>query len=395
MNIQECIYIRRDVTRIIGIIFYMTGQGADQVSRSIPRNVNQFEEFIRQHERTCIERNQLERRLATKYREIEMLKSKLEALTCQVPPSHQVSTLEKKVSDNEADLIELRGIVKEVKLVLDDCGKTIRDSRIAITEESRLIGLPVLRQEIHKMHVQQEALPGQLAALERKLSTEIRLKDEEIKRLGIQLNIQRERLTLKHTAALEKQETHHKKMLREIEHRYSNMLMSAEMQFASELRDKNFKIAQLESKVKKLEAQLPATQPSMLKKLKRLLIRQKSAPSGAVQKRKKYGDESVRLSTHSSKRKSKHIAEKHDQTSYASTLSPDLYYDQCSLHSLPAIHLKEVQKHAFVSHEDAQDQSPVVSYKAEFNEGYLSEPEDDTIDLLGPYLSLNSSACAI
>ena len=355
-----------------------------QLSRFLSQHLGSFEQFARQHERACTEMNQLQEDLRRKSQEIERARCELEVLRYRIPPSHRVSMVVSLVSASEAKIKELEERMIEVKAIIEDYGRKSRSSKRAIAE---LVEDQTVR--VHEVTALLEVQQRRMAILEKKLLTVTRAKDDEIKRYETRLNLQRIKLTNEHRAACEKQEMYYVKTLREIEGRCQKALKSAETQHGTELQSKNQKIRDLESKVEKLEAQLLVRQSAVQKRFRKWFRRKKSTIideskcSGTVQK----SDLSGELTNASEPPKySIHPTKAQDQVSHASTISPPFYYDQYSLHSLPAMHFRGILE------QEGQDQSnpyracpnQVISPQEpeDSAKGYRSEPEDDDIALL-------------
>ena len=361
----------------------MTGY-PDQLSRFILQQLGSFEEFIRQHECACAEMNQLQEDYKRKSQEIERLRSEVDVLRYRIPPSHRTSMIESQISTSEAEMKELEERMLEVKAIIEDYGRKSRCRKSAITE------LMLKENQTAREDARLEAQQSQRVTLE-KLFTMTQAKDDEIRRSKSRLNQQRIKLTSEHRAAYEKQEMYYTKTIREVEGRYQKALKSAETQHLAELQSKNEKIGKLESKVEKLEAQLLVRQSAVQNKLRKWFKRKKStiideSKHGGTRQGSDQGGK-LKNDPQPSPKYPIHSQKEHDQaSSHASTISPPFYYDQYSLHSLPAMHFREVLE------EGHQDQSSpyyarpnrVISPQESEDsaKGYRSEPEDDEITLL-------------
>lgn len=383
---QVCTCIERSF-RVISLIqsYIQIELIGHQLSRHISQHLGSFEDFIRQHERACAEMNQLQEDLKRKSQEIERARCELEVLRYRIPPSHQTFMVESLVSTSEAKIKELEKRMIEVKANIEDYGRKSKSSKSAIAE---LLEEDQTVRE-HEMAALLEAQQRQMAILENKLLTATRVKDDEIKRYKTRLNLQRIKLTTEHREACEKQEMYYMKSLREIEGRCQKALKSAETQHVTELQSKNQKIGDLESKVKKLEAQLLVRQSTVQKRFRKWFRRKKSTIideskcSGTVQK----SDLSGELTNDSEPPKYLiHPTKVQDQASHASTISPPFYYDQYSLHSLPAMHFREILEQEGQDQSNPYHTSPNQVISPQESEdsakGYRSEPEDDDIALL-------------
>jgi chromosome segregation ATPase len=289
--------------------------------------------------------NQLQDDLKRKLQELENSRCELDILRYQMPPSNRMLAVESRISATEAEMEELEERKTEVKAIIADYGRKSRNIMKAISEY-----LDEYQTMKDSEAAQLEVLQNEMVALEKKLITMTEAKDDEIKSCKIRLKHQRIKLTTEHTAVCEKQERHFMKRLREIEGRCQKALRSAETQHVAELRSKNQKIENLESKVQKLEAQLLVHQSSVQNKLKNLFKRKKSV---SVDESKRRGTAQKGYRGRGLKSDSKypiHQTKEHDQASHVSTISPPFSYDQYSLRSLPAMHFREIL-------EQNQDQS--------------------------------------
>ena len=337
-----------------------------------------MEESIRQQERACTEMTQLQDDFERKSQEMERLKCELDILRYQMPPLHRIFTVQNRISATEVEVNQLEEKMIEVKAVIEDHGRKSRSIKNAISK---------LLEEYETVKdsetAQLEALQSEMVTLEKKLLMVTEAKDDEIKSCKTRLKHQRIKLTTEHKAVYEKQERHFMKTLREVEGRCQKALRSAETQHVAELRSKNQKIEHLESRVQKLEAQLSVRQSTVQSKVINWFRRKKSI---SVDESKHRGTEQKGYRSGKSKNDSKypiHPRKEHDQaSSHVSTISPPFCYDRHSLHSLPAMHFREII-------ERDRDQSSlyhtcpnkVVSpQKSEdSSKGYQSDPEDDGI----------------
>lgn len=366
----------------------------DQPSRFISQNLNSLEESIRQQEHACTEMTQLQDDFERKSQEIERSRCELDILRYQMPPSYRIFTVQSQISATEAEVNQLEERMIEVKAIIEDYGRKSRSIKNAISK---------LLEEYETMKdseiAQLEALQSEIVTLEKKLLMVTEAKDDEIKSCKIRLKHQRIKLTTEHKAVCEKQERHFMKTLRETEGRCQKALRSAETQHVAELRSKNQKIENLESKVQKLEAQLSVRQSTVQSKVINWFRRKKSISideskrRGTIQKGYR-GGESKKFND---SKYSIHPRKEHDQaSSHVSTISPPFCYDRHSLHSLPAMHFREIV-------ERDRDQSSlyhtcpnkVISpQKSEdSSKGYQSEPEDDDIRIsLNPRMDSKTAA---
>lgn len=297
----------------------LTGQATDQLSSFISQHLKNVEESTRQYVHACAERNRLQEYLKRKSQTAESLRSELEVLRYRIPPSHKISMVETQISINEAEIEELEERMIEVQTIIEDHRRKSKSSKNAIDE---------LLEEEH----------SQMVALEKKLLAATKAKEEEIKRSKTHLKLQKIKLTNEHQAACGKVEMHYVEKLREVEGRYQRALKSAEMQHATELQSKNHRIENLESKVKLLETKLSVHQGTVQSKIKKW-FRRKKKDTISSNKKDVVEQESTRDSQ-PSKFSVQGAAVEQDQTSHVSTISPPFYYDQYSLHSLPAMHLR-------------------------------------------------------
>lgn len=363
-----------------------------QLSRFISQNLKILEESIRQQGRTCTEMNQLQDDFERKSQEIERSRHELDILSYQMPPSHRIFAVQRRISATEAEVNQLEERMIEVKAIIEDYERKSRSIKNAISKS--LEGYETVKDS---ETAQLEALQSKMVTLEKKLLMVTEAKDNEIKSCKTRLKHQRIKLTTEHRAVYEKQERHFMKTLRETEGRCQKALRSAETQYVAELRSKNQKIENLESKVQKLEAQLSVRQSTVQSKVINWFRRKKSISideskrRGTIQKGY-HGGESKNDSKYSI-----HPRKEHDQaSSHVSTISPPFCYDRHSLHSLPAMHFREIV-------ERDRDQSSlyhtcpnkVISpQKSEdFSKGYQSEPEDDNIPIsLNPRMDSKTAA---
>ena len=332
----------------------LIGCKTDQLSRFISQHLGSVEESIRQHERACAGKSQLEEDLKTKSQEIERLKSDLEVLKCQTTLSYQISTAEKRVSASEAEINELKRRMTEVESDIEDQERKLGHGKSAIIVMVELLAEQLQTMKERREYEQVELLEAQhdQVTLQEKLLAVTRDKDEEIemteKKYKTLLKAQRKKVNQEHRTALEEQREMQEKMLHNTEGRYQEALKDREakiqdhkereMQHVAELHQS---IEGLEIKIKKLEAQL-SRRTTMGRKLRQLFKRKKSDIndfSGMVLKKDKFKGDETNL--HSNSLFPGPLSPTQDQCSYVSTVSPPLY-DQYSLNSLPAMHFREI-----------------------------------------------------
>ena len=348
----------------------LTGQETDQLSSFISRLLKGVEESTRQYERAYAEKSRLQEDFKRKLQTAKELKSELAVLEYRLPPSYKISMVEIQISINEAEIEELKERMLEVQAIIEDQERKSKSSKSAIAE--------LLEEE-----------QGQMVALEKKLLATTKAKEEEIKRSETHLKLQKIKLTNKHRAACAKVELHYMEKLREDKERYQEALKSAEMQHVTELQSMYHKIGNLESKVKILEAKLSVHQPTVQSKIKKWFRRKKkdtTKSSNAIVKKDVLDDRSIRDSQ-PSKFSVQDVMEQ-DQTSHVSTISPPFYYDQHSLRSLPAMHLRGLHD------QESQNQSntypsPVISphRSNDSAKGYQSNTCVDLSRIISPHES--------
>ena len=94
-----------------------------------------LEDSIRQHERACAEKRQLEEDLKSKSEEVEKLRHKLKYQT----PAYLIATTENRISASEAEIKELKSRMEEVESVIEDHGMKLKHGRSKMNIEMKAL----------------------------------------------------------------------------------------------------------------------------------------------------------------------------------------------------------------------------------------------------------------
>ena len=160
--------------------------------------------------------NQLQDDFKRKLQEIERSRCELDILRYQMPPSHRIFTVQSRISATEAEMKELKERMIKVEAIVDDYKMRSKSIKDAISEEC---------QPVRDAAAPLEVLQSEIVALEKKLVTETKEKDNEIKS---RLNYQRIKFTSEHKHICEKQGRYYMKTQHETEERCQKALKKAE-----------------------------------------------------------------------------------------------------------------------------------------------------------------------
>ena len=94
-----------------------------------------LENSIRQHERACTEKRQLEEDLKSKSEEVEKLKHELKYEI----PAYLIATTENRISASEAEIKELKNRMEEVESVIEDHGMKLKRGRSKMSIEMKTL----------------------------------------------------------------------------------------------------------------------------------------------------------------------------------------------------------------------------------------------------------------
>ena len=78
--------------------------------------LGKLEDAIRQHERACVEKSALEKRLKIKSKQCQKIKDELEAMKGQIEESSdKVTVVQNRITDYESEMNELKAKISELK----------------------------------------------------------------------------------------------------------------------------------------------------------------------------------------------------------------------------------------------------------------------------------------
>ena len=227
-----------------------------------------LEDSIRQHERACAEKRQLEEDLKSKSEEMEKLKHELKYKIL----ANLIATTENRISASEAEIKELKNRMEEVESVIEDNGMELKRGRSKLSIKMKALLEQAVHDEISCIKEglrKREEQASQLSLLAergeqykltlQKKEEELRKKEEEYK-THLEETIQKKeiehRKTLKeedsHKTILQQLEAKHQKALEgkeaELHERVQEKVKIEEMKLQMALQDKDLKIKDLELK---------------------------------------------------------------------------------------------------------------------------------------------------
>ena len=240
--------------------------------------VGRLEDSIRQHERACAEKRQLEEDLKSKSEEVEKLKHELKY---QTPTSLIIATTESRISANEAEIMELKSRIEEVEFVIEDQGMKLKRSRNKMGMEMKALfeqlneavqdEIARVREGGRKREEEQASQLSQLAEEGEQYRMTLQKKEEEFRKMEeykIYLEESIQKKELEHKKALKEEEEKHKTTLQQLEAKHQKALEGREaeihervqekvqireMKLQMELQDKDLRIKDLRLELKNSE----------------------------------------------------------------------------------------------------------------------------------------------
>ena len=165
--------------------------------------LGRFEESIRQHERTCAEKNQLKEKLKVKTEECERLKNELESMKGQ--KQDVLANIQSRITEGTSQITNLTERLRQIQITMEEQGMLSRRSRHTIITETKKICVQLVRQYQQAIQMKEEehkaALRATEASLLQKGTTKEREYQLEIKEKEIRIReLEDESKQLKETA---------------------------------------------------------------------------------------------------------------------------------------------------------------------------------------------------